>query len=98
MHIFFNGCSLSWGDELENKLEDRFSTLVANHYQANHVNISDCGRSNDAIARTTMEWFAAGFKTDLAIIQWSVISRFDGYDNLNKKYIHVNWCPISWAT
>lgn len=89
MHLLFNGCSYTWGDELENKLEERFSTLVANHYQAEHANISDCGRSNDAIARTTMEWFADGNTTDLAIIQWTIISRFEGYDDLNKKYFHV---------
>ena len=80
---------MTWGDELENKLEERFSTLVANHYQADYENISDCGRSNDAITRTTMQWFANGNKTDLAIIQWSVISRLEGYDDLNKRYINI---------
>jgi len=89
MKIFFNGCSFTWGDELENNLEERFSTLVANHYQAEHVNISDCGQSNDAIARTTMEWFADGNTTDLAVIQWTIISRFEGYDDSKKKYIHI---------
>ena len=89
MHILFNGCSLTWGDELKNRLEERYSTLVSNYYQAEHVNLSDCGRSNDAITRTTMQWFADGNTTDLAIIQWSIISRFEGYDDLNKRYIHV---------
>lgn len=89
MHILFNGCSYTWGDELENRIQDRFSTLVADHYKAEHCNLSDCGRSNDAITRTTMQWFADGNTTDLAIIQWSIVSRFEGYDQLNKHYIHV---------
>jgi len=86
MNILFNGCSYTWGDELEHRERDRFSTLVSNHYNAEHSNISDCGRSNDAIARTTMEWFAAGNTCDVAIIQWSIISRLEGYDSESKNY------------
>lgn len=89
MHILFNGCSITWGDELKNREQDKFSTLVSDYYSAEHCNLSDCGRSNDAITRTTMQWFADGNTTDLAIIQWTIISRFEGYDDLNKKYIHI---------
>lgn len=86
MHILFNGCSYTWGDELEYRERDRFSTLVSKHYNASHANISGCGRSNDAIARTTMEWFDAGNTCDVAIIQWTVISRIEGYNTDRNEY------------
>jgi hypothetical protein len=98
MHIFYNGCSYTWGDELQNKEQERYGTLVSNHYNASHVNISERGRSNDAIARTTMEWFINGNTCDLAIIQWTVISRIDGYDPLRKQYIFVTTqTQTKWA-
>ncbi|MFW9829826.1 MAG: hypothetical protein ACFFEY_19820 [Candidatus Thorarchaeota archaeon] len=85
MHILFNGCSYTYGDELLGRERNRFSTLVSNELNATHDNISECGRGNDAIARTTMEWFNAGNTCDLAIIQWSVLSRIEGW-NLQWKY------------
>jgi len=97
MHILFNGCSFTWGDELKNREQDRFSTLVSNHYHASHTNISHCGHSNDAITRTTMEWFAAGNTCDLAVIQWTVISRIEGYDINYKKYCCITTqTPYKW--
>jgi hypothetical protein len=96
MHILFNGCSYTWGDELEHREQDRFSTLVSNYYKASYNNISDCGRSNDAITRTTMEWFTAGNTCDLAIIQWTIISRIEGY-NPQEKYVCVTTqTPYKW--
>ena len=86
MHIFFNGCSYTWGDELENREEERYSRVVSTHYNAQETNIAANGNSNDAIARTTMEWFAQGNTCDLAVIQWTVISRFETY---KKEYIPV---------
>lgn len=97
MKILFNGCSFTWGDELENREEHRFSTLVSRHYNASHANISACGVSNDAIARTTMEWFDAGNTCDLAIIQWTVISRIEGYNTDRNEYECVTvQSPKKW--
>lgn len=96
MNILFNGCSYTWGDELEHREQDRFSTLVSNHYNADHANISYCGHSNDAITRTTMEWFVAGNTCDLAIIQWTVISRIDGYDTDKKYYCVTTQTKYKW--
>lgn len=86
MHIFFNGCSYTWGDELENREEERYSRVVSTHYNAQETNIAANGNSNDAIARTTMEWFAQGNTCDLAVIQWTVISRFETYKD---QYVSV---------
>jgi len=97
MHILYNGCSYTWGDELKDREQERFSALVSNHYNASHINISECGRGNDAIARTTMEWFVGGNTCDLAIIQWASISRMDGYDPQKQKYFCVTpKCKSKW--
>ena len=37
-HFYFNGCSFTEGAELENKEEDRFSKLIARHFNAVEVN------------------------------------------------------------
>jgi hypothetical protein len=89
MHILFNGDSYAWGDELLYRLRDRFSNLVSKHYNATSNNISICGNSNDAIVRTTMEWFAHNQKCDLAVIQFAPMSRFEGWNPDKKKYYHV---------
>lgn len=103
MRILFNGCSYTYGFELENRLQDRFSRLVANHYNAEEFNISWSGRSNDAICRTTMDWFAAGHTCDIAVIQWSVLARIEGYDEKDNhkdqnNYVHVTLqTPKNWG-
>ena len=89
MHILFNGDSYTWGDELLYKLRDRFSNIVSKHYIATSTNISNCGSSNDTIARTTMEWFKHNHKCDLAIIQLAPMSRFEGWNPNKKKYYNV---------
>jgi hypothetical protein len=86
MQIFFNGCSYTWGDELDNRLKERYSRIVSTHFNAREINIARNGVSNDRISRTTMEWFARGNTCDLAVIQWTVISRFESY---NGSYIPV---------
>ena len=40
MRIYFDGCSWTKGEELENQEEDRFSRLVANHFDAEEYNIA----------------------------------------------------------
>ena len=55
MEILFVGCSITWGDELQDRLKDRYSRLVCDALGANETNIAECGQSNDWIARKTVE-------------------------------------------
>ena len=55
MEILFVGCSITWGDELQDRLKDRYSRLVCDALGANETNVAECGRSNDWIARRTVE-------------------------------------------
>ena len=75
--IFYNGCSFTAGTELKNPEEHRYSRLVSTHYNTDEVNISESGRCNDVILRTTIEWFTKNGNCDLAIIQFSEWDRVE---------------------
>jgi len=57
MRIFFNGCSITWGAELEEKEEQRYSTLIGHQQNAEVVNIAKSRVSNDWIVEKTISWF-----------------------------------------
>lgn len=63
--ILFDGCSWTYGDQLEN-LHHRFSDLIGG------VNIGECGKSNDGILRTTINYLERNTNIDTVIIQWTV--------------------------
>ena len=55
MEFLFVGCSVTWGDELKHRFSDRYSKLVCKALGATETNIAECARSNDWIARRTVE-------------------------------------------
>ena len=67
MFLYFNGCSYTYGAELENIEDERFSTLVSKHYDADHLNDADRGSSNDTIVRKTFQ-FLENNKCDYGVI------------------------------
>ena len=67
MFLYFNGCSYTYGAELENIEDKRFSTLVSKHFNADHLNDAARGSSNDTIVRKTFE-FLENNKCDYGII------------------------------
>ena len=83
MSLCFSGCSITWGDELQNRIKERYSTLVSDHYKCTHVNLSECGISNDSIVRNTIKYIQNS-KTDVIVIQFTVTSRIEYY-RVNKK-------------
>ena len=60
----FSGCSITYGDELENPEKDRFSK--------NHVNIARCGLSNDMIVMRTIEYIEQNPDVDYVVTQFTV--------------------------
>lgn len=77
--ILFNGCSWTYGAELpvfsEYEWEKwRYSTIVANNFRCEHLNIAMNGSSNDRIVRTTIEELENN-KYDLVVVQWSLHER-----------------------
>jgi hypothetical protein len=98
MILYTNGCSWTWGGELENYFindDDLRQKLVWPYHlglklkSEKTINLSaGCG-SNTRIFRTTFDWLSTQSKDDLrktvAIIQFSDWSRFEVYDQLDKK-------------
>ena len=71
--ILFSGCSITYGDELENPEKDRFSK--------NHVNIARCGLSNDMIVMRTIEYIEQNPDVDYVVTQFTVPRRSTYYKN-----------------
>ncbi len=69
----FSGCSITYGDELENLEKDRFSK--------NHVNIARCGLSNDMIVMRTIEYIEQNPDVDYVVTQFTVPRRSTYYEN-----------------
>ncbi len=76
--ILFSGCSLTYGDELVNREKDRFSK--------HHINIAQCGMSNDMIVMKTIEYIEQNADVDYVVTQFTVPRRViyynDGWKNI----------------
>lgn len=104
MKIVFAGCSFTWGDELENPEEQRFSRLVCNKLQTEEVNVSRCGASNDLLFHKFLKFSTTCGKPDVAVIQWTNRNRWQMWDddkddwetlNVNKKY-KLQWNAVRY--
>jgi lysophospholipase L1-like esterase len=68
MKIYFDGCSWTYGTELENPEQERWSTLISQKLSADHINMSEPGAANDRIVRNLLNEVNIE-DYDLAIIQ-----------------------------
>ena len=88
--LCFSGCSITWGDELKTRYIERYSTLVSKHYDTRHVNLSECGISNDTIVRNTINHLETT-KHDVVVIQYTVHPRIEYFND--KTNMIENWTP-----
>ena len=72
--ILFDGCSWTYGSELKNIEEERWSTLVSDSLGTEHVNLGLWGKCNDGILRTTIH-HCENHKVDFAVIQFTKDNR-----------------------
>ena len=94
MKIYFDGCSFTWGDELEDNYTSRYSRLLCNHFGAEEYNIAKRGGSNRRIVRNILEHDISQY--DLFIIQMTKKQRTEYYsedDNKWKAVSHTPWEP-----
>ena len=61
--ILFDGCSWTFGAGVDPQY--RFSNLIGG------VNIGECGKSNDGILRTTINYIESNSNIDTVIVQWT---------------------------
>ena len=100
MILYSIGDSVTWGAELENKEQERYSKLVANHLGAIDCNNASAGVSNDYIFRNSLrdilQWVETKriwdetngwIKSDelKVLIGWTSPTRFEWWDG--KKYV-----------
>lgn len=81
MKLYFNGCSNTFGDELDHPELEAYPTLIAQHYQADFKNDAIQGGSNDRIWFRTIQHID---QFDKFYIQWTHPSRFTLYDPSNQ--------------
>ena len=92
--ILFDGCSYTYGDELENPEKDAFPHQIARMRQRDsensfiYKNIGECGKSNDGILRTTLE-FCENNPVSLAIIQFTKFARREVKKYGRNKYYNI---------
>ena len=87
--IFVNGCSFSWGDELQDRRTQAYPKLLHNRLEYKLVDFAECGSSNDKILRTTLGFLQKHKekKDDMfVIIQWSSILRREFYSKNTESW------------
>jgi len=78
MKILYNGCSITWGDELTDRENQRYSRLVSNHYNAEEVNLASNGISNDRIVRESIAYLDKN-SVDLIVVQFTLHTRIEWF-------------------
>jgi hypothetical protein len=85
MKLYFNGCSSTYGDELEDPATEAWPVLVAKHHGCEFLNDAVPGGSN---LRTWSKTIANLDHYDQFYIQWSLTNRFTLYDPANQWEIN----------
>lgn len=84
MRIYFDGCSWTFGGELENPFEERFSKIICDELGAQEINLSRPGGSNDRIVRQLLVENNIE-EYDLVIIQMTFPARTEWYSGVEGK-------------
>ena len=85
MKIYFNGCSHTWGAELSNPEEQRYSKLVSDHFGAEEYNISQRGGSDKRVLRNLFEADLSEY--DCIIVQLTCKTRTEFWCDKNKSWM-----------
>ena len=87
MKLYFNGCSLTYGDDLDDK-SLAWPSLLAKHYKSEHwFNDSISGGSNDRIVFNTVQNIE---NFDKFYIAWTYITRFTRYCSADNGEVNFN--------
>lgn len=80
--LVVNGCSYTYGDELEDPATQCWGYHLANDLNLPLVNLAEGGSCNSKIYRDTMDFIRSHNTEDISylIIMWSAFERFEVYD------------------
>ena len=95
MKIYFDGCSYTYGAELINPIDERYSKLVANHFGAEDYNIARGGGSNRRIIRNLLSHNMSEF--DMVVIQMTYKWRTEFYKDGRWKRIRHFKTPSGFS-
>ena len=96
MKIYFDGCSWTWGAELEDPYQSRFSKIISDKLGAEEYNISKRGASNHRIVRQLLVDHKNISEFDLVIIQLTLPHREEYYDKRSEKFKDcTNWSQVA---
>ena len=94
MKIYFDGCSWTKGEELENQEEERYSKLICDELGAEETNLAIKGGSNDRIVRNLLvENHIEEY--DLAVIQMTLPVRTEYYMIRKGEYYDKCWRRVN---
>ncbi len=86
-YLYTNGCSYTEGCGLDNPEKERYSKFLADKFNAEDINQSEGGCSNQRISRTTFDWISENqdkLKDTLFVLQLSYPVR------------NEIWCKRTW--
>ena len=96
MKIYFDGCSWTWGAELEDPYQSRFSKIISDKLGAEEYNISKRGASNHRIVRQLLVDHKNISEFDLVIIQLTLPHREEYYDKRSETFKDcTNWSQVA---
>ena len=88
MKIYFDGCSNTWGAELAEPEESRYSRLVSEHFGAEEHNIARRGGSDKRVLRNLLETDLSEF--DYIIVQMTCKNRTEYWCDNKKRWMGIN--------
>jgi hypothetical protein len=94
MNILFAGDSWTFGEELQDKTNTRFSKLVCDALNATEYNISNSGISNDEICLRTTLFLNKKIHIDFTVVQFTYLRRMT-IPNENKGMFRRKYITLS---
>lgn len=106
--LVVNGCSMTYGDELRDRLRTGWPALLARRLGAKLINLGACAGSNHRLIRLTVERLDSyaqehGLRPRevLFLAMWSRINRFEAFTGepdrrggLPEEFPEAGWCRI----
>ena len=90
-HLVVNGCSFTYGDNLDDPSTQAWPALLANKLGVPVVNLAWGGSGNDRIYRRTVDYFFKDFGSDpFYVIGLSASNRREEYDRKLGEFFHLN--------
>lgn len=89
MNLYFNGCSFTFGDELQDPKNSAWPALIGDSLKCRFFNDAVSGGSNDRIVYKTL---LAASDYDYFFIAWTTYVRFTEYNPVDN--FEINFTPI----